>query len=93
MRRITSTTLGIALLLLATHSITNPYVIQVFHLITPHLKERFNTACLKKNNRPIAVTVFSLTLTMLPICLRHAPNNLTEDEHPVHLVFLDRVPR
>lgn len=30
---------------------------------------------------------------MLPICLRHAPNNLTEDEHPVHLVFLDRVPR
>ncbi len=33
MRRITSTTLGIALLLLATHSITNPYVIQVFHLI------------------------------------------------------------
>lgn len=58
MRRITSTTLGIELLLLATHSITNPYVIQVFHLITPHLKERFNTACLKKNNRPIAVTVF-----------------------------------
>ena len=58
MRRITSTTLGIALLL-ATHSITNPYVIQVFHLITPHLKERFNTACLKKNNRPIAATVLA----------------------------------
>lgn len=32
-------------------------------------------------------------LPMLPVCLRHAPNNLTEDEHPVHLVFLDRVPR
>lgn len=30
---------------------------------------------------------------MLPVRLRHASNDLTEYEHPVHLVFLDRVPR
>ena len=32
-------------------------------------------------------------LPMLPVCLRHAHDHLSEHEYPVHLVFLDRVPR
>ena len=32
-------------------------------------------------------------LPMLPVRLRHAADHLAEHEHPVHLVFLDRVPR
>lgn len=31
-------------------------------------------------------------LPMLPVCLRHASDNLSEHEYPVHFVFLDRVP-
>ena len=31
-------------------------------------------------------------LPMLPVRLRHAADHLAEHEHPVHLVFLDRVP-
>lgn len=30
---------------------------------------------------------------MLPVRLRHAADHLAEHEHPVHLVFLDRLPR
>lgn len=31
-------------------------------------------------------------LPMLPVRLRHAADHLAEHEHPVHLVFFDRVP-
>ncbi|SXX29781.1 Uncharacterised protein [Klebsiella pneumoniae] len=30
--------------------------------------------------------------TVLPVRLRHAADHLAEHEHPIHLVFLDRVP-
>lgn len=31
-------------------------------------------------------------LPMLPVSLRHAADHLAEHEHPIHFVFLDRVP-
>lgn len=31
-------------------------------------------------------------LPMFPVCLWHAADHLAEHEHPVHLVFFDRVP-
>lgn len=31
-------------------------------------------------------------LPMLPVRLRHAADHLAEHEHPIHFVFLDRVP-
>lgn len=31
-------------------------------------------------------------LPMLPVRLRHAADHFAEHEHPIHLVFLDRVP-
>ncbi len=49
--------------------------------------------------RALAIAIINIVyyvdmrLTMFPVRLRHAPNNLTEDEYPVHLVFLNWVPR
>ena len=37
--------------------------------------------------------LFPYLLPMLPVRLRHAADHLAEYEYPVHLVFLDRVPR